>query len=60
MSDPQPPTTRKRYLPTRENFILRVKELLCELATQTATVRDQPPQEDTPPPDGQKPPVTRE
>lgn len=59
MSDPQPPTNHKRYLPTRENFILRVKELLCELALQTANVQPLT-EEKKPPPDGQQPPVTRD
>lgn len=48
MNDPQPSTNRNRYLPTRENFILRVKELLYELALQTTSLREQPRQEDTP------------
>lgn len=55
MSEPQLLPTHNRYLPTRENFILRVKELLYELALQASTLREQMRQEDTSSPDNQKP-----
>jgi hypothetical protein len=58
MSQQQPPTNRNRYLPTRENFILRMKKLLYDLAGQANTGAGQSNQADTPP-NGQKPPTKR-
>lgn len=60
MNEPELPVTYSRYIPTRENFILRVKELLYELALQAAALREQPQPEDELPPDGQESSVMQE
>ena len=54
MSEYQSFTSRNRYLPTRENFILRMKQLLCDLADQASTIREQSGQGDASPPSGQQ------
>lgn len=59
MNEPELPATYSRYIPTQENFILRVKELLYELALQAAALRELPQPEDESPPKGQEPPVTQ-
>ena len=59
MSDHQPPTCRTRYLLTRDNFIQRMKKLLCDLSSQASAVREQPKQCETPPPGDQQPPTKR-
>lgn len=59
MSEHQTPTGRNRYLPTRENFVLRMKKLLCDLAGQASAIREPSREGSVPPPSGQKPPTTR-
>jgi hypothetical protein len=57
MNEPRSPTNRNRCLSTKENFVLRMKKLLCDLAIQAGTIREQSSQTDTSPPGGQKPPT---
>ena len=43
-----------RYQPTRENFILRMKKVLYDLARQANTTGDKPEKLDSPPPERQQ------